>query len=954
MRLSAATSLPKAGLVGQRNPYGTLQWRGKEVGRTRVVKNTTNPVWDEGEDDSAHTLPLEAEDGGDGEDGGDSEGGSGLALTVHVMDKNLVGKDGILLDMNVDVEVLLDLSVFAHGNTQPVLPAIAPASVGAAAAGTDTADTKRTSAKGDVGSTTSPAAVGEGDSLETKTGEQPPMYSSSSSSSSSSASSSPTAVVCVGSTKMRIGLSCQRSDDRAPKAVAKRVFDYIHGALGGDQGDAIRIPSLFSGLSSDKPLRQMVRAAGSMPMLLHPRRWRSGLLNDCTTAEPGAMTLPEFVLFCTIEGGALDQAQEDSRPAHVAVRVVKAAGLPNADFLGKSDPYCCVEWHGVQLGKTPHIDDTLNPIWPAAPSTFMIPIKAEGAGTGLKSVGGNAGVHELGRLERQEAVEAVAAANAASQQQGIRFTILDYDVVGSDEVLGMADIVAADVLLKAQRASDMEAASDTGGAALQEITLTLRQPMKRKRGGLFRKSGKSAGGQEAEGKTAAGATAGSGGQGSKKERSAATAIQSSFRGGKGRTAADKKRGGKPRKPGFRLFGKSKREKKAAAAVDARLHARFNAMAANKPGSGHKDEPLPTAGKKSKGTVKGKGKTDGRPAVALKKGSRRGTVNVTLECIDADTVASVLYDLFEVVDPKCTDVVRKQRLLHCTRTHGGLRRILRRSKVAWPLYKPMYWSDALADFGDGDEMGRVTRDGMERFFGSTVAQTAFNAAKRDRMTLRAVYDALVVRYRKEEGPGWEGEVGKRMKKERKKTRKKKKGGGLFNRKGRSGKDGAPDRETLLLDLKHTDVFGAVGDLLHESDLSEITDVWLWPSQARDLAASDDSGGDDDSGEDDAEDDMKLIPTSSSTGVRAGSAVVVNVLSAFDLRNADGMLGKSDPFVELTWRGAVVGKTAVVNNDLNPTWSKERFVLPIGDVHDLARLRGEGVVLEVAVMDHDAVR
>ena len=37
--------------------------------------------------------------------------------------------------------------------------------------------------------------------------------------------------------------------------------------------------------------------------------------------------------------------------------------------------------------------------------------------------------------------------------------------------------------------------------------------------------------------------------------------------------------------------------------------------------------------------------------------------------------------------------------------------------------------------------------------------------------------------------------------------------------------------------------------------------------------------------------------------------ISVLSASDLRNADGMLGKSDPFVELTWRGASVLKTKV---------------------------------------------
>ena len=88
-------------------------------------------------------------------------------------------------------------------------------------------------------------------------------------------------------------------------------------------------------------------------------------------------------------------------------------------------------------------------------------------------------------------------------------------------------------------------------------------------------------------------------------------------------------------------------------------------------------------------------------------------------------------------------------------------------------------------------------------------------------------------------------------------------------------------------------------------------------------------------------------------KAHSAVVVRVLGAHDLRNADGMMGKSDPFVELVWCGSSVGKTAVVNNDLNPTWEDEQFTIHIGDPSDLARLRQEGAVLEAKVMDYDAI-
>ena len=56
------------------------------------------------------------------------------------------------------------------------------------------------------------------------------------------------------------------------------------------------------------------------------------------------------------------------------------------------------------------------------------------------------------------------------------------------------------------------------------------------------------------------------------------------------------------------------------------------------------------------------------------------------------------------------------------------------------------------------------------------------------------------------------------------------------------------------------------------------------------------------------------------------IKVSVVGATDLRNADGMMGKSDPFVEVKWRGASVLKTKAVQNNLNPTWANESFTLP----------------------------
>ena len=104
--------------------------------------------------------------------------------------------------------------------------------------------------------------------------------------------------------------------------------------------------------------------------------------------------------------------------------------------------------------------------------------------------------------------------------------------------------------------------------------------------------------------------------------------------------------------------------------------------------------------------------------------------------------------------------------------------------------------------------------------------------------------------------------------------------------------------------------------------------------------------------------------------AGPSVMVTVLGAHDLRNADGLFGKSDPFVELTWRGMSVGKTATVNNDHNPSWMGEHFTFPIGDLEGNEGKEGAGednhprtplpwpetdgsLVLEVAVIDYDTV-
>ncbi|CAM9476934.1 unnamed protein product [Chrysoparadoxa australica] len=45
------------------------------------------------------------------------------------------------------------------------------------------------------------------------------------------------------------------------------------------------------------------------------------------------------------------------------IQIVSCQDLPNADPLGLSDPYCMVFWNDALIGKTPHLNDTLNPEW---------------------------------------------------------------------------------------------------------------------------------------------------------------------------------------------------------------------------------------------------------------------------------------------------------------------------------------------------------------------------------------------------------------------------------------------------------------------------------------------------------------------------------------------------------------------------------------------------------------
>ena len=56
----------------------------------------------------------------------------------------------------------------------------------------------------------------------------------------------------------------------------------------------------------------------------------------------------------------------------------------------------------------------------------------------------------------------------------------------------------------------------------------------------------------------------------------------------------------------------------------------------------------------------------------------------------------------------------------------------------------------------------------------------------------------------------------------------------------------------------------------------------------------------------------------------------LIRAHNLRNADGRLGKSDPYATIRFGSEVIGRTATVKDCLDPEWfAGIRGVLPLGD-------------------------
>mmetsp|Transcript_24718 Transcript_24718/g.66649 ORF Transcript_24718/g.66649 Transcript_24718/m.66649 type:complete len:1536 (-) Transcript_24718:79-4686(-) len=109
--------------------------------------------------------------------------------------------------------------------------------------------------------------------------------------------------------------------------------------------------------------------------------------DDADEDGGGAVDLDEFTkLYAKVKkgqvkglgGGMFSFRKKDANPyagrKSLFVRVACAEDLIRADVFGGSDPYAKVYWNNLYAGKTPVINDTLNPVWERDSSVFEIPI----------------------------------------------------------------------------------------------------------------------------------------------------------------------------------------------------------------------------------------------------------------------------------------------------------------------------------------------------------------------------------------------------------------------------------------------------------------------------------------------------------------------------------------------------------------------------------------------------
>ena len=120
---------------------------------------------------------------------------------------------------------------------------------------------------------------------------------------------------------------------------------------------------------------------------------------------------------------------DDDRKS-VFIRIVNARHLERADAFSLSDPYAKLFWNDKYVGRTKHIDDTLDPEWEVKTSTFEIPLLDEDG-------------DEL---------------NPPIGESTMKVEVFDHDMIGSDDSLGFLTLEGHDleVLEQKSRPSELE------------------------------------------------------------------------------------------------------------------------------------------------------------------------------------------------------------------------------------------------------------------------------------------------------------------------------------------------------------------------------------------------------------------------------------------------------------------------------------------------------------------
>eukprot|EP00752_Nemacystus_decipiens_P010238 g9122.t1 len=116
------------------------------------------------------------------------------------------------------------------------------------------------------------------------------------------------------------------------------------------------------------------------------------------------------------------------RGSKLYVHVVQAENLPKADPFSLSDPYCEVYWNDKRIGKTVHIDDTLDPTWDL--EIFSVRVDQDGPNS--------------------------------VEESTLRIVCLDWDQFGSDDVLGQIELAGSQIKQLAESKDGDEVVSDNG------------------------------------------------------------------------------------------------------------------------------------------------------------------------------------------------------------------------------------------------------------------------------------------------------------------------------------------------------------------------------------------------------------------------------------------------------------------------------------------------------------